>query len=178
MSVLKLNQIQTANGVIMANLNSSGANVGIQLASNLAPAFSAYSGTSQNISNSTYTKIALNNETFDTANCFDSTTNYRFTPNVAGYYQINAAIFFAADAYLGYIIPTIYKNGSIYKRTVAFYNNTFGNGGCAVCDVIYMNGTTDYIEFYVRQTNNSSATIGYEGQSNYTYMSGALVRSA
>jgi hypothetical protein len=39
-------------------------------------------------------------------------------------------------------------------------------------------GTGDYIEFYVRQTNQSSATIGYEAQSSYTYMSGCLLRGA
>ena len=64
MSILKVNQIQTANGVIMANLNSSGANIGFQLASSLAPAFSAYANASQSISSVTYTKITFDTENF------------------------------------------------------------------------------------------------------------------
>ena len=38
----------------------------------------------------TNTKIVFNAKEFDTANAFDSTTNYRFTPQVAGYYQFNS----------------------------------------------------------------------------------------
>ena len=56
------------------------------------PAFSAWQNGNNNISNQTSTKVTLNNKEFDTANCFDATTNYRFTPNVAGYYQINSCI--------------------------------------------------------------------------------------
>jgi hypothetical protein len=54
------------------------------------PAFRAFRNTSvQNVTGDTFTKVELNAETFDTDSCFDSTTNYRFTPNKAGYYKFD-----------------------------------------------------------------------------------------
>jgi len=175
MSVLKLNQIQTASGVIMANLNSSGANVGIQLASNLAPAFSAYLNTNQALTLNTTTKVQCNTEEWDTANCYDSTTNYRFTPNVAGYYQLSGGVCAQGDCYIN---VAIYKNGSLWKHLQDTYNTAASGtnvrkafGSC----MVYLNGSTDYVELY--------ATIGasenLQGANNaLTYFQGALVRSA
>jgi len=58
------------------------------------PAFLVYpSASSTNLTSSTWTKIVFNTEVFDTNNNFDSTTNYRFTPTVAGYYQINLQVY-------------------------------------------------------------------------------------
>ena len=53
------------------------------------PAFSAVNTGGQTFSNGTATKIQFGTEEFDTAGAFDSTTNYRFQPLVAGYYQFN-----------------------------------------------------------------------------------------
>ncbi|MEZ7974073.1 MAG: hypothetical protein QMC48_03480, partial [SAR324 cluster bacterium] len=61
----------------------------------------------------TNTKIILDTEEFDTNNCFDSTTNYRFTPTVAGYYQINGAVTLAVPATTGGAAARLYKNGTL-----------------------------------------------------------------
>ena len=113
------------------------------------PAFRAFRNTSvQSISGNTWTKVELNAETFDTASCFDSTTNYRFTPNVAGYYSLQAAL--AAEAQTTstvYAQCAIYKNGAVAAlgtRLPAFADETQG----VVHDIIYLNGTTDYVELY------------------------------
>ena len=175
MSVLKVNQIQTANGVIMANLNSSGANAGIQLASNLAPAFSAYrSGSNQSISTGTWTKVQLNSEQFDTANCFDSTTNYRFTPTVAGYYQINGSLYFNGTSTVRGI-AALYKNGSIYQmgNYMGSYNDT--QGVALVISLIYFNGSTDYVELY--GLIQATSPVFFEDMTAQT-LSGYLARSA
>jgi hypothetical protein len=181
MSVLKLNQIQTASGVIMANLNSSGANVGIQLASNLAPAFSAYMSANQNITTATWTKVQLNTEVFDTNSNFDPTTNYRFTPTVAGYYQINAGVYcsnltdYDVQGSVG-----IYKNGSIYHRATLNFSSEgskFNDFLTTVSGVIYLNGSTDYIELYGRITAGGTPGI-VGGTTSDTFMNGCLIRSA
>jgi|688.fasta_scaffold1076323_1 hypothetical protein len=179
MSVLKLNQIQTASGVIMANLNSSGANAGIQLASNLAPAFSAYASTNTTITNSTWTKVAINTENFDTNNNFDSTTNYRFTPTIAGYYQINFTCTTVASNNNGYWhYGAVYKNGSNYiSATSVFPSGDIQNFTNNLSQVIYMNGSSDYLEFYVN-VYAASGTVLYGGGSTTTLASGYLARSA
>ena len=56
------------------------------------PAFFAYRTSTQSVTAGVTTKVQLNGELFDTHGCFDSTTNYRFTPTVAGYYQFNATL--------------------------------------------------------------------------------------
>ena len=171
MSVIKVNQIQTANGVIMANLNSSGANIGFQLASTLAPAFSAYANASQSISATTYTKITFNAEEFDTANCFDSTTNYRFTPTVAGYYQVNLVVGSNGNNSHWAII---YKNGTGVKYGAPNSAAVNIGYGASISVLIYMNGTADYIEAYVYI--GTSATIN--NSATNTYFQASMVRAA
>lgn len=139
------------------------------------PAFSAYLSANQTgISNTTWTKIQFNAEDFDTNNNFDSTTNYRFTPTIAGYYQINAACQFdasATPATVGYL--SIYKNGSAY-RTTYFTGNVVEFFGAVNSCVISFNGSTDYIEAYVYIRG---ATGGRLDATN-TCFNGALVRAA
>jgi hypothetical protein len=75
------------------------------------PAFSAYLSSSQSISSSTFTKVQCNTEEFDTNSNYDNATNYRFTPTVAGYYQISGCINFSSTTKAEFL-TTIYKNGS------------------------------------------------------------------
>jgi len=140
------------------------------------PAFSAYLSASQSIANNTITKVQINTKEFDTASCFD-TTNYRFTPNVAGYYQINVGGTFSGTAVTAAVVMYIYKNGSAYKQVYSSYNNQSGTGGAVVSSIVYMNGTTDYVEFYTyQQTGVSQNLIG--SNSSQTIFNGALVRGA
>jgi hypothetical protein len=134
------------------------------------PAFSAYQSSAQTLSSATYTKIQLQTEEFDTANCFDSITNYRFTPNVAGYYQISGGTATAAASSVYQTV--IYKNGSAFKFIGnAAIDATRGQWGGAL---IYFNGTTDYVELYsylsTGQTLNATSSL--------VYFQGALVRAA
>ena len=166
MSILKVNQIQTANGVIMANLNSSGANIGFQLASTLAPAFSAYQSSSQSLTTSTFTKVLFQTEDFDTNNNFDSST---FTPTVAGYYQISAAVLPSTST--SQTLVSIYKNGTAFKSVTL--NGT--NLSSTVSSLVYFNGSTDYVEIYAYIVGTTPALTA---QVQYTWFNGAMVRSA
>ena len=140
------------------------------------PAFAVFLGTSQTVANNTDTKVQLNSEIFDTANCFDSTTNFRFTPNVAGYYQINATVNVGFNTSAGISIVRIYKNGSLYVELYRGQNQP--NTGLEISGgaLIFFNGTTDYVELYFFQNTGSSQPVG--GGSSSTQMSGALVRGA
>ena len=171
MSVLKLNQIQTASGVIMANLNSSGANAGIQLASNLAPAFSAYASAGTTVPDATYTKILFASEDFDTNSNFASS---RFTPTVAGYYQVNANTRFGAFT-VSSVFLVIYKNGGANIRGNGSSMNSSGFIYPSISGIVYCNGTTDYIEIYAYQ-NSGSSQLTDDG-SVYKF-NGAMIRSA
>lgn len=119
------------------------------------PAFSAYRSSAQTISNATFTKVQFNAEDFDTAGCYDNSTNYRFTPTVAGYYQFNWMI--QTTASVGTLFLTLlYKNGSPEKRGEAITGGSYSSGGSAL---LYMNGTTDYAEVYIYQASGSSKDL-------------------
>jgi hypothetical protein len=114
--------------------NTSGSVSQSMLATGVAgtgPAFSVVRSTSQSISAGTFVKVQFDSELFDTANSFDSTTNYRFTPQVAGYYQINANINYASSS--GQLLTSVYKNNARYIVfdnmffTSMYQNNNFSS---------------------------------------------------
>ena len=140
----------------------------------VAPAFSANTVTAQSFSNSTFTKVQYNVKVFDTNSNYDPTTNYRFTPTVAGYYQISGAIG-VTSAITGSIglALAIQKNGSQIGQTIGTASSSFP--GPAVSRLVYLNGSTDYIELYV-YTNAGNITL--QGGTSFTFFTGALVRAA
>ena len=176
MSILKVNQIQTANGVIMANLNSSGANIGFQLASSLAPAFSAYITGTQTASADAATKMALNGERFDTNGNYDNATNYRFTPTVAGYYLVSASCYFSNYSGGGFVNISIYKNGSNYQELQRLYPSTNPSTIGGAC-LVYLNGSTDYVECYWYSASGTSVLVSNNG-APLSHFDASFVRSA
>ena len=136
------------------------------------PAFSAYASTSQTISATTNTKITLDTEEFDTNNNFSSS---RFTPTVAGYYQINGGVM-VATTNTGYWLQTmIYKNGSQYKRGSSPISGTStGYPESTASCLVYLNGSTDYVELYVY----TNANLNTNATSPYVYLDGFLARAA
>lgn len=157
------------SSVLNAIPNTAGAVGQTALAAGVAgtgPAFSAYQSVGQTISGATYTKIQFQTKIFDTASCYDNVTNYRFTPNVAGYYQLTGNLYFG---FSGSAQVAIYKNGSVYVQS----RYTTGTGA-DITALVYLNGTTDYAELYVY----SSAGFTTNQLVNASYFSGALVRAA
>jgi hypothetical protein len=142
------------------------------------PAFGAYlNGGNQGATSSTWTKVTLNAEEFDTANAFDSSTNYRFTPQVAGYYQVNGEIFFSGSAYASENRIAIYKNGTQLKQSVLGMNSTLINiSSGVVTALVFLNGSTDYIELW-GYTVNATSPIFVSGSTN-TYFSASLARAS
>jgi hypothetical protein len=135
------------------------------------PAFSAWQSTQQTaLSANTATKLLFQTEEFDTNSNYDTSTS-RFTPTVAGYYQVNAAWTAAASYAYGQI--QVHKNGASYK-----FGNATGIGGTSniwtLSVLVYLNGSTDYVEIYgetsVSQPPSASATL--------TYFQASMVRAA
>ena len=137
------------------------------------PTFSAEMSTTQTITTSTFTKVNFNTETWDTNSNYDTST-YRFTPTVAGYYQVSCSIDAGASTTTTRVLPGIYKNGSGYK----FGGNlgtASGNSFSSVCSsIVYMNGSTDYIECY----GYIIATTAIISPSGGSWFDACLIRSA
>lgn len=142
------------------------------------PAFSAYMSANQAPANNTITKVALDTEVFDTANCFN-TTNYRFTPNVAGYYLISGAVAgYSTGTSLTASVTLIYKNGAIAAS--AQINGPTGTLLLqpSISQIIYLNGSTDYVELYGLVVASASSQLFVGTSLQYTTMTGCLIRAA
>lgn len=143
------------------------------VAAQTGPSFSAYPNNAQAVASSTWTKLQCNTEIFDTNNNFDSTTNYRFTPTVAGYYLINGSWYTSVSS--NQVISGIYKNGSLYQ--MAACGATSQGVVIPVSSLVYLNGSTDYVELYAYQNSGGSFnTIGNRPDINY--FQGFLARVA
>jgi len=146
------------------------------------PAFSAYLSTAQTLTGATVTKIQLDTENFDTASCFNNTGStvggipaYSFLPNVAGYYQVNLLVGGTAATTITYAGGLIVKNGTAYTR-VLVPGFSAANADSSNSVVIYMNGTTDYLEFSAQI--NGTGTLQVANTQLRTTASAALIRSA
>lgn len=125
------------------------------------PSFSARLNADQTgISNNTFTKVTFDTELWDTDSDYDNATNYRYTPSVAGKYQVSVTAKPTGSS-VSNIWLAIYKNGSHYTGQ----NLTLSSDSMIpnVSILVDMNGSTDYLEAYTY----ISATSGNKIQSSY-----------
>ena len=145
---------------------------GTVMVSGNMPAFSAYQNADQSLSANTWTKLNFQVENFDTNSNFSSN---RFTPTVAGYYQLNLNCAMTSVVGTQFMFLNIYKNGSTY---------VFGNVSQPVAattyaratasSLVYLNGSTDYVEGYAYFSAANATASGVDS----VQFSGSLVRSA
>lgn len=117
-------------------------------------------------------KVALNAIFYDAGGGFNTST-YRYQPSVAGYYQINAMLNATASTSTSLSEVAIYRNG-IQHSVVVHYNASTAYSAMAmsIADLVYLNGTTDYVELFGREIGTGTLQF-YSG-----VMSGFLVRPA
>ena len=139
---------------------------GTMMVSGNMPTFSYYQSSAQTLSSSTFTKLTFTSSNWDTTGGMYASS--RFTPTIAGYYQINCSFAIATSA--NELLIKIYKNGSAFLQLA----DIPAVGQIAGSGLVYCNGSTDYIEIYGYATvgQNTAAT------STVTYFSGVMVRSA
>ena len=164
----------TINLVATATAGSNTATLpaatGTVMVSGNQPAFSVKNSALQTITTGTFTKVIFDVEEFDTNNNFASST---FTPTVAGYYQVNAAIdLYPTSGNLSQATSGIYKNGTGIKFNVNYL--TIVEMTSMISCLVYLNGSTDYIEIYARATGTTPSI----NNGAATWFNGTLVRSA
>jgi len=155
--------LPTTSGTVLTSANSFSAGTG--------PAFSAYANSGTSVSNATWTKILFQVEEFDTNSNFASS---RFTPTVAGYYQLNAS--WQSGSNNSFAGTAFYKNGSLYQYGTFTPATSVGTQAGASA-LIYFNGSTDYVEIYVYQATGGTITSSF-ATSPLTWFSGSMARSA
>jgi hypothetical protein len=139
------------------------------------PAFLAYQSVSQSFPQNIGTKVLFDGESFDTNNNFASS---RFTPTVAGYYQINSAVGFGLMTTANcYMTIAVYLNGSPYLFGSQIFGNTANASVINLSAIVPMNGTTDYVEIYCFQSQPANLVTIPTGN-NVVWFSGSLIRGA
>jgi hypothetical protein len=149
----------------IADANVTQAKLGTNVVGN-GPAFRAYATITTSIPSGATTKVNLQTESYDTASCFSSS---RFTPNVAGYYLIIGQVDFLSNANA---IAIIILNGTEQRL------GANGMRSSIASDVIYFNGTTDYVELWAFQQSGSTLDLVVSPAIQANYLSGCLIRSA
>ena len=175
---LKVGTITTSSGSGTITLGQSGETValGSGVTSQMnQPAFEAKMSADQTLSDDTVTKVNFNTEVFDTAGNYDHSSNYRFTPTTAGKYYVYSTVRCnsSSNSTVAQIDVIIYKNGSAYSSSGINFSTNYGNEQSpTVTNVIDFNGSSDFVEIYVRNnvtsgtpkvqadTFTSSATFG------------------
>jgi hypothetical protein len=164
----------TSSGVVITPDNSG--NILLQYNGVSTPTFSAYQSSAQNgIANATPTKITFDVEEFDTANCFSSS---RFTPTVAGYYLITAGLQIPYNAYTHMALTMVYKNGSAAKQGAVSVGNPVAYPQSIASVIMYLNGSTDYVEIYGYGYNSNSSTFNTQPGADRTWFQACLLRGA
>lgn len=162
----------TINGTTGVSLIQDGVVVQADLAANVAgngPAFAATSTADYVLGTGS---IAQNygTELFDTANAFDSN---KFQPPMPGYYLAACSLRITGAGTVNYIGAAITKNGSVRvaESLQAPYASLYGTVSCS--GLVYLNGTTDYLQF---TSEYSSTTVGTIRAGSM--VSASLVRAA
>jgi hypothetical protein len=145
------------------------ATTGTAMVSGNMPAFSAWNASAQNLSTG-FQQILFATEEFDTNNNFASS---RFTPTVAGYYQLNASVRTNSAPGNEFSIFLAKNTNNSYKM-----GDSVGQSGgitaSGISIVVYANGTTDYFEIWL-YVGASGTTAGGE---SYTWFTGSQIRGA
>ena len=179
MSKIETNTIDTISGTTNLTIGSSNTSTitmpNGKLTGHMYPAFEARLSSSLGIDHNTFTKVPCGDEIFDTDSAYDNSTNYRFTPQVAGKYYC----YFGLRGFAGgsdgdavrFLIIAPYKNGSSVReynsddtdanelRTPAFFASA----------VIELNGSSDYLEFFGKVYAENLLNPGVSFQPNATY---------
>jgi len=128
------------------------------------PTFKVTSSGTQAVTANTLTKITnwTTSSGWDTSSSFDF-TNKRYTPNVAGYYQVNTCIPSgqAGTATNGAnTTVSLYLNGGFYASMTSWNNGGANDQYQLGSAIVYMNGSTDYIEVYFTCSSNVNVNSG------------------
>ena len=176
-----INSAYSASPMTLSDAGDLNIKNSISINGNIAvngPAFSAYAAAiTQTITSGTQQKVLFQTEEFDTNSNYASS---RFTPTVAGYYQLNAEVRLDGATGTGEMMIILYKNGSEYKRGTNQSGTQIASNFWAmtVSSIAYANGTGDYFEIYVQQGSGGSVTVTAVNNTAITWFNGCMLRGA
>jgi len=132
--------------------------------------FASLSANQTGLTDNVYTKAQCDTEILDTDGYYDNSTNYRFTPLVAGkYYVYGQVTGDTANSNLVAFDSALYKNGSLLQTNYSIFSTNYAaSQSLSIQSIVDMNGTTDYLELFGRVNVLSGTTIVFFGEDQLT----------
>ncbi len=121
------------------------------------PSFHAHRNTVTQDNITGIDKVEFTTETFDTNSDYDKDTNFRFTPTVAGKYQVTAAIRWQSLTAGDVLNLFIYKGVGIYASHII--TASAADESQHITTIVDMNGSTDYLEVFAANDTRNTADI-------------------
>ena len=166
--------LTSASGIPASQLTGVVAQKGV-------PAFAAYSSAPQYPTSGIHTKVIYGTEVYDTNSNYDPALA-RFTPTVAGYYQLNACVAMSSDSGMSAGGIFFYINGSSKVEITGAEDTSMSGVGYQTLfasSLVYLNGSTDYVEVYAFATGTGTYRYFFtSGGIHPTAFNGVLVRAA
>jgi hypothetical protein len=171
MSKILVDTIDTRSGTSNITIGSSNASqITLKSGATLTnfpantPAFEAYPSASLSVASSTSVKVQANTERFDSDNAYDNSSNYRFTPQVAGrYFTYCSFTYNLTNGSIG-LVAEIRKNGTavLSSKHEDMPGSNYLTG--YVGGVVQLNGSSDYLEMFTLTSSGSTRTLAADSQ--------------
>lgn len=169
-SVIKVNSIKSTAGDEAITIDETYGMPVLNL-----PAFRYYANTTQTpISSGVKTKVETGAKSFDTHNWYDA-TNFRYNPKIAGYYHFNGLVR-ATGTSQSTQVTYLYKNDAQIITGLVLRMSTSSPTHFGMSDIVYMNGSTDYVELWALVAASSGITFDYSSEDVTSYFQGFLLR--
>jgi hypothetical protein len=142
------------------------------------PSFEAVLNADQSYTDNTATKVNFSRETFDTDNCYDNSSNFRFLPTTAGKYFVYSLVLIDVTDLTNKLYTTqisIRKNGSTVKKIDNLYDYSASSGSgldlmtAYVYGILNMNGSSDYLEIYAKGNGNQNGNFRGSSSQDFSY---------
>lgn len=160
-SIINVDQIRNAAGTSAMTIDSSGI---VSKPNNIC--FLAYIDANASVSSSSYQTVPFDATEFNVGSCY-STSTYRFTPTVAGYYQLNVTVNpDMTSGTTGRFFGRFYKNGNAYAQFG--HGPSYSNDRLVISGSIAMhfNGSSDYAHIAVKADGGTTMNLN-GGTSNF-----------
>ena len=131
------------------------------------PSFKVTLSSAQTISNTTWTKIAFDTETWDTDSAFSS-NKFTVPSGKDGKYVFSYGGYMGSQQDQKILAYRLYKNGSAVNTTYVQQSNSGTSGEIPNACVVLSLSAADYVEAYIYQDNGGDRTL----DSNYARFEG------
>ena len=173
-SIIKVDQIQNTSGTTGLSIDGSG------FVAPKVPLFQVVLTSDQTVTSNVVTKVdwsAHGTVTVDNTSAWDS-SNERWVPQTAGWYSVSGQLGFGTGTVQAGIVR-VYKNSDIVSQQSSYMtSNSADDLATSTTSLIYLNGSTDYIELHGLARDASASTDVFFGSNGQCLFGAHLVSTA